>query len=106
MRLPHHSCPRRSLLRHAGPSITMPAFPRRYAPDESAPRLTKPASPDLCIQSYRCLSQQALGERLGITAMSVSNYESGRNDPSARTMVAIAEALNVTVDDLTQQPPE
>lgn len=46
------------------------------------------------------LSQQSLAHKLGITAMSVSNYESGRNAPSAKTMLAIAEALNVSVDEL------
>jgi transcriptional regulator with XRE-family HTH domain len=50
------------------------------------------------------LSQAALAAAVGVTPMSVSNYEAGRNGPSTRTMVAIAETLGVTVDDLLKQP--
>lgn len=50
-------------------------------------------------------SQSRLAEVIGVTAMSISNYESGRNDPSMKTMVAIAEALNVTIDELIAKPP-
>lgn len=51
------------------------------------------------------LSQARLAAILGVTAMSVSNYESGRNKPSAQIMIDAASALNVTVDDLLKLPP-
>lgn len=51
------------------------------------------------------LSQSALAAAIGVSAMSVSNYESGRNDPSAKAMLGMADVLGVTVDDLLKQPP-
>lgn len=52
------------------------------------------------------LSQERLAEIIGVTTMSISNYESGRNDPSARVLVAMAKALNVTVDALVSEIQE
>jgi len=49
------------------------------------------------------LTQAALGELVGITKMSISNYESGRNDPTLKTLAAIAKALGVTLDALMSQ---
>jgi len=50
-------------------------------------------------------SQAKLAGAIGVSVMSVSNYESGRNAPSMPKLLAIAQALNVTVDDLLQAPP-
>lgn len=59
-----------------------------------------------CIRRKAGLSQRALAQLIGVTEMSVSNYESGRNGPTTRVLVAIAEALNVTIDDLMKPPPD
>ena len=43
------------------------------------------------------LSQKQLGERLGITAQSVAQWETGRREPKYQSIVKIADALNVPV---------
>jgi transcriptional regulator with XRE-family HTH domain len=44
------------------------------------------------------LTQRALATRIGVTTLSVSNWETGRNEPSARQLRAVAEALGVSMD--------
>lgn len=46
------------------------------------------------------LSQKELAERIGITNQSISDYESGRLNPSYDTMKQISEELDSTVDAL------
>ena len=44
------------------------------------------------------LSQVELGERLGYGYTAISNYESGRNEPSFSDFMRICEALEVSAD--------
>lgn len=44
------------------------------------------------------LSQEALADVVGVTQRQISNYESGDNEPTARILVALADALNTTSD--------
>jgi DNA-binding XRE family transcriptional regulator len=46
------------------------------------------------------LSQQDLADRLGTSQPVISLYESGEREPSFGTIVALAEALNVSFDEL------
>ncbi|HEV7367777.1 helix-turn-helix transcriptional regulator, partial [Arenibaculum sp.] len=43
------------------------------------------------------LTQEALAERLGMTSQAVSNIETGRNDPSANTLAALARLLDISI---------
>ena len=44
------------------------------------------------------LSQAELASRLGISASAMGMYEQGRREPSAETLIAISQQLNVSVD--------
>lgn len=44
------------------------------------------------------LSQQDLGDRIGIVYQSVARYEAGRSDPSGEMLAKIAVALDCSAD--------
>ena len=44
------------------------------------------------------LTQKSLGEALGYGYTAVSNYESGRNEPSISNLVKLADYFHVSVD--------
>jgi transcriptional regulator with XRE-family HTH domain len=46
------------------------------------------------------LTQEQLGERAGVSKVSISLYESGRRTPDMQTLQRIADALQVSVDHL------
>lgn len=46
------------------------------------------------------LTQQELADRVGLTNQTISDYESGRSNPSYKVMEKIAAELNSTVDEL------
>jgi len=46
------------------------------------------------------LTQQELADRVGLTNQTISDYESGRSNPSYKAMEKIAAELNSTVDEL------
>jgi transcriptional regulator with XRE-family HTH domain len=46
------------------------------------------------------MSQDELGEKVGVNNKHISNIETGRSKPSMDTLVDIANALNVSADDL------
>lgn len=48
------------------------------------------------------LTQRELGEKLGIDQKNISAYESGKLNPSKKTLARFAEALGVSVDSLTR----
>ena len=57
------------------------------------------------------MSQQELGERIGISQPRVSRYENGDRFPKLDKLLEIARALNATVDDILIEagmllPPE
>lgn len=66
----------------------------------------KPTTPSLSYFRRKAgMSQSVLAGVVGLTAMSISNYESGRNNPSIESLVRIASALDVSVDQLLSDPP-
>lgn len=46
------------------------------------------------------MTQEQLGERLGYTEKAVSKWEGGNSIPPAETLILLADALNVSLDDL------
>ena len=50
------------------------------------------------------LTQDALGERLHVTRQAVSAWETGKNQPDAETLAALAEALGADVRELIYGP--
>ena len=54
-------------------------------------------------REYRGLSQQALGEKVGLSKMAISGIESGKRDTSSHNWRLLAEALSVDLDDLVPQ---
>lgn len=87
-----------------------------------APRIYPRRLPRLYLAEWReslGLSQEALGERLGVSGVTVSRWETGRRRPDLNVLAAICEALGIeppnayrhpdqpTADDLLRdQPPE
>lgn len=53
-------------------------------------------------REYRGASQQGLAEAVGISASYLSQIETGKRAGSTEVLVAIAKALNVTLDDLVR----
>jgi transcriptional regulator with XRE-family HTH domain len=47
------------------------------------------------------LSQRALAEKLGIAFQNLSVWENGKGSPSAKYLMKLSEALNVSLDQLT-----
>ena len=52
------------------------------------------------IRKRRGITQEALGALTGIEPNTLSRYERGRLSPSAKAVMRIAEALNVTAEEL------
>lgn len=50
------------------------------------------------------LSQLELGEKLGVSAVSVSKWERGQTQPDIQTLLAMADLFNTTVDKLCDRP--
>lgn len=48
------------------------------------------------------LSQKALSEKLGISSAAVGHLETGRNEPTATTLIAYAKYFNISIDDLLE----
>ena len=46
------------------------------------------------------LSQESLGERLGVSRQAVSKWESGASDPSTSNLLALAKLYGVSAEDL------
>lgn len=56
-----------------------------------------------CIRSFRQareMTQEELGQKLGISKAMVSSYETGKRNPKISTLNRIAEALQVSLDEL------
>ncbi len=52
------------------------------------------------LREARGLSRQELADMSGISSAAIGYYETGKREPQASTLVAIATALHVSVDDL------
>ena len=59
------------------------------------------------LRHMRGLSQAALAKALGLSTSTIAMYEQGRREPSVSVIIALADALGVTIDYLlTGQPPQ
>ena len=50
------------------------------------------------LREEQCIQQKELAEHLDYVGSAISNYETGRNEPSLRQLVKIAEFFDVSVD--------
>lgn len=48
----------------------------------------------------RSMSQKELGEKIGVKHNTISSYENATNAPEQESLFKIAQALNITVDEL------
>ncbi len=69
-------------------------------PAEMVKRMLAGESPVRVWREHRGLTMAALAERAGIAQPYLSQIETGKRDGTAQTMKKLAEALDVTVDDL------
>ena len=51
-------------------------------------------------RKLRSLSQQELGEKLGVTPQAVSKWERGEAYPDTENLIMISEMFSVTIDEL------
>ena len=63
-------------------------------------RLAAGESPARVWREHRGMTQRALAEAAGISRPMMNEIESGKKDGSLRTLLAIARALRVDLDDL------
>jgi DNA-binding XRE family transcriptional regulator len=71
-----------------------------YVPHELVVRLVNGESGLLVWREYRGLSQQVLGDKVGLSKMTISGLEKGKRDTSSKNWRALATALEVDVDDI------
>ncbi|WP_432769356.1 MAG: helix-turn-helix transcriptional regulator [Sphingopyxis sp.] len=71
-----------------------------YVPASLVERLVNGEAGLLVWREYRDLSQQALGDKVGLSKMTISSLERGKRDTSAKNWRALADALSVDVDDI------
>jgi DNA-binding XRE family transcriptional regulator len=71
-----------------------------YVPAAVVEQLVAGEAPLKIWRKYRGLTQQELGEKLGLSKMMISALERGTRDTSTRNWRRLAEALSVDLDDL------
>ena len=59
-----------------------------------------------CLRGNRGWTQEELGSRSDLDAMTISHYETGRRSPSVANLVKLADALDVTVDRVLGRTPD
>ena len=69
-------------------------------PIELVDQLLAGESPISVYRNYRGMTQKALAAAADINAVYLSQIETGKRTGSAKTLAALAKALQVTVDDL------
>ncbi len=69
-------------------------------PVEVVDRLLSGVSPIKVYREYRGMSQKTLAGAINISPVYLSQIETGRRVGSARTLASIAQALEVSLDDL------
>ena len=69
-------------------------------PIEVVDQLLAGQNPISVYRNYRGLTQNALAAAAGINTVYLSQIETGKRTGSAKTLAALAKALQVTVDDL------
>lgn len=76
------------------------AIREALVPGEIAERLIAGENPVKVWRGYKGMTQVDLAEAAGLDQADVSRIERGKREPSGRTLRALANALDVTVDDL------
>lgn len=71
-------------------------------PSDYANRLLDGENPLRVYRDLRGLTQATLAERAGVNRVTVAEIETGRKQGSIATLRALAGALDVTLDDLTE----
>ena len=71
-----------------------------YVPFELVERLIAGEAALLVWREYRGLSQQGLGDKVGLSKMTISGLEAGKRDTSSKNWRALAQSLGVDVDDI------
>ncbi len=71
-------------------------------PTNHANRLLNGESPLRVYRDLRGLTQAALAEQAGVNRVTVAEIETRRKQGSVATLRALADALEVTLDDLTE----
>lgn len=71
-------------------------------PADYANRLLNGESPLRVYRDLRRMTQAALAEKAGVNRVTVTEIETGRKQGSVATLRAIAAALNVSLNDLTE----
>ena len=56
------------------------------------------------IRKQKSMTLQQLADILGCSQQNISQYESGKRTPKLKTIQKIADALNVNVNDLLENP--
>ncbi len=69
-------------------------------------RLLAGENPIRVYRNHRGITQTELATKAGINAVYLSQIETGKRTGSAKTLTALAKALNVTVDDLLHTTDE
>lgn len=52
------------------------------------------------------LSQQELAELIGVHQYNISDFETGRIEPNVKTLIKLADAFHITIDDLLSHKKE
>jgi mRNA interferase RelE/StbE len=76
------------------------AHPEEGLPDLYMSRLIDGESPVAVFRDWRGLGQSELARRAGVNRTQIADIEAGRKTGSARTLKKLAEALEVSLDDL------
>ena len=50
------------------------------------------------LRKQKNLTQEELGEMIGVAKARVSDYEAGKTEPPLKTLIKIADALDVSLD--------
>ncbi len=85
---------------HDRAMANLAAAEEELIPAAFANRLLDGESPLRVYRDLRSLTQSALAERAGVNRVTVAEIETGRKQGSLATLRALANALNVTLDDL------
>ncbi len=51
----------------------------------------------------RSMTQEQLAEKTGLTHSWISHYENGRRLPSVLNLIKLADALNISIDELVRR---
>ena len=70
-------------------------------PAEMVDRILDGESPIRVFREHRSLNQRALAQKAGVAVSYLSQIESGRREGTTKVMRRIADALGLTLDDIT-----